>query len=312
MNASLKDWALYYAEKGLAVFPLEERGKRPITKNGCKAATTNKEQIAEWWSRYPNSNIGIATGRPSGGLVVIDLDEDEEKDKHGYEVLKEWQRSHEDLPETWQSITGRGGYHLFFKDTAHNQNRVNLYDGIDIRGDGGYIVAPPSVHENGRRYEWEIAPEDQEIASVNSVVANFLLGTLTEKRTEEFQEPESIPKGQRVATLIKLIGSQRAKGLSTEAIRAAVRAENEARCIPPLTDQELEREVFPSLKRDWKSDNPYTNQAVCDRGKRARLVDKRLCSQISDYITCRRWREWKNNGLVRAGRSRKRGKENIS
>ena len=174
MNASLKDWALYYAEKGLAVFPLEERGKRPITKNGCKAATTNKEQIAEWWSRYPNSNIGIATGRPSGGLVVIDLDEDEEKDKHGYEVLKEWQRSHEDLPETWQSITGRGGYHLFFKDTAHNQNRVNLYDGIDIRGDGGYIVAPPSVHENGRRYEWEIAPEDQEIASVNSVVANFL------------------------------------------------------------------------------------------------------------------------------------------
>ena len=79
MNASLKDWALYYAEKGLAVFPLEERGKRPITKNGCKAATTNKEQIAEWWSCYPNSNIGIATGRPSGGLVVIDLDEDEEK-----------------------------------------------------------------------------------------------------------------------------------------------------------------------------------------------------------------------------------------
>ena len=267
MNASLKDWALYYAEKGLAVFPLEERGKRPITKNGCKAATTNKEQIAEWWSCYPNSNIGIATGRPSGGLVVIDLDEDEEKDKHGYEVLKEWQQSHEDLPETWQSITGRGGYHLFFKDTAHNQNRVNLYDGIDIRGDGGYIVAPPSVHENGRRYEWEIAPEDQEIASVNSVVADFLLGPLTEKHTEGFQEPESIPQGQRVATLIKLIGSQRAKGLSTEAIRAAVRAENEARCIPPLTDQELEREVFPSLKRDWKSDNPYTTQAVCDRGK---------------------------------------------
>src|SRR5699024_8200691 len=115
--------------------------------------------------------------------------------------------------------------------------------------------------------EWEIAPEDQEIASVNSVVADFLLGPLTEKHTEGVQEPESIPQGQRVATLIKLIGSQRAKGLSTEAIRAAVRAENEARCIPSLTDQELEREVFPSLKRDWKSDSPYTGQAVCDRGK---------------------------------------------
>ena len=271
MRTNMKEYALYYADKGLAVFPLEPRGKRPITKNGCKAATTNKDQISEWWDVHPNSNIGIATGKVSGGLLVIDLDEDEEKDKHGYEVLKEWQQANGEFPETWQSITGRGGYHLFFKDSAHNRNRANLYDGIDIRGDGGYIVAPPSVHPNGRRYEWEFSPEDQKLAIVDNVVANFLMGPLSQKDEQNFQEMENILEGQRVETLVKLIGSQRGKGLSTEAIRAAVKAENEARCTPPLTDQELEREVFPALRRDWRTEKHYA--AVSDRGK-SRIVKK--------------------------------------
>lgn len=267
MGESLKEWALYYAERGLAVFPLEARGKRPVTKSGFKAATMDREQINEWWSHYPDSNIGIATGRPSGGIVVIDLDEDEEKDKHGYEILKGWQQAHGELPETWTSITGRGGYHFFFKDSAHNQCKGGLYDGVDIRGDGGYIVAPPSIHPNGRRYEWEVGPGDQEIAKVNDIVAKFLLGPPKEITRQDFQEPEMIREGERVSTLIRLIGSQRAKGLSTEAIRAAVQAENGARCIPPLTEQELIREVFPALSREWRVEKPYTERAVCDGGK---------------------------------------------
>lgn len=260
---TLKEWALYYAELGLAIFPLEVCGKRPATSNGFKAATTDKERIAKWWNSHPDSNIGIATGAPSGGLVVIDLDEDEEKDKHGYEVLKEWQQAHGELPETWQSITGRGGYHLFFKDSARTPCKVGLYDGVDIRGDGGYIVAPPSIHPNGHAYEWEIAPEDQEIAQVNDTVARFLSEPSKAPTGQGFKESATIPEGERVNTLVKLIGSQKAKGLSTEAIRAAVQAENQARCIPPLTDKELEKEVFPALKRDWKTERPY----VYDGGK---------------------------------------------
>lgn len=112
MTATLKKWALYYAGRGLAVFPLRPRDKRPATENGCKAATTNEQQIADWWDRYPDCNIGIATGSLSGGLVVIDLDIDEEKGINGYDSLKAWQRENGELPETWQSITGRGGYHL--------------------------------------------------------------------------------------------------------------------------------------------------------------------------------------------------------
>lgn len=99
---TLKEWALHYADLGLAVFPLRPQDKRPATENGCKAATTNKEQIAAWWDRRPGDNIGIATGSISGGLVVIDLDIDEDKGKNGYEVLRDWQREHGELPDTAQ------------------------------------------------------------------------------------------------------------------------------------------------------------------------------------------------------------------
>ena len=83
MPETLKEWALYYADVGLAVFPLRSRDKRPATENGCKAATTNKQQISDWWDKHPDSNIGIATGSVSGGLLVIDLDVDENKGVNG-------------------------------------------------------------------------------------------------------------------------------------------------------------------------------------------------------------------------------------
>ena len=116
--ASMKEWALRYAHLGLAVFPVKEKGKAPATPHGCKDATTDALQIETWWNINPQHNIGIATGSRSGGLVVIDLDIDEEKGKNGYETLKEWQKEHGDLPETWISITGNGGYHYFYRDTA--------------------------------------------------------------------------------------------------------------------------------------------------------------------------------------------------
>lgn len=146
---SMKEWALYYAELGLAVFPLAYRNKVPAIEGGCKAATTEKSKIERWWNQNPRYNIGIATGNKSNGLVVIDLDVDKNKGIDGYEVLRDWQNKHGELPETWQSITGRGGYHYFYKDTITHSNKVGLYEGVDIRGEGGYIVAPPSVHPNG-------------------------------------------------------------------------------------------------------------------------------------------------------------------
>lgn len=259
---NMKEWALHYAEMGLAVFPLACRDKVPAVVDGCKAATTERTTIERWWDKNPRYNIGIATGNKSSGLVVIDLDVDKNKGIDGYDVLRDWQNKHGKLPETWQSITGRGGYHYFYKDAIVHSNRVGLYEGVDIRGEGGYIVAPPSVHPNGNIYEWEQGPEEYEIAQVDNIVNDFLKGEKQRRDSEHktnFKVPELIPEGKRVDTIVRLIASLRTKGLDDDAIKAAVRVENEKRCNPPLKEKELEKAVFPALKRDWQVNSPYYN-----------------------------------------------------
>ena len=259
---NMKEWALHYAEMGLAVFPLACRDKVPAVVDGCKAATTERTTIERWWDKNPQYNIGIATGNKSSGLVVIDLDVDKNKGIDGYDVLRDWQNKHGKFPETWQSITGRGGYHYFYKDAIVHSNRVGLYEGVDIRGEGGYIVAPPSVHPNGNIYEWEQGPEEYEIAQVDNIVNDFLKGEKQRRDSEHktnFKVPELIPEGKRVDTIVRLIASLRTKGLDDDAIKAAVRVENEKRCNPPLKEKELEKAVFPALKRDWQVNSPYYN-----------------------------------------------------
>ena len=196
---SMKEWALYYAELGLAVFPLAYRNKVPAIEGGCKAATTEKSKIERWWNQNPRYNIGIATGNKSNGLVVIDLDVDKNKGIDGYEVLRDWQNKHGELPETWQSITGRGGYHYFYKDTITHSNKVGLYEGVDIRGEGGYIVAPPSVHpkQNMSAVD-DYIKENAEIHKFAAEVARIISGIP--------QMPEFSSEGISVADASKLIG----------------------------------------------------------------------------------------------------------
>ena len=116
MKKSMKEWALYYASLGLAVFPVKPHGKAPLTEHGCKDASREEAQIERWWARWPSAGIGIATGEASGGLLVIDLDVDEDKGIDGRESLRRWEMVHGPLPgNTWLSITGRGGYHYFYR-----------------------------------------------------------------------------------------------------------------------------------------------------------------------------------------------------
>ena len=258
MVYSMKDCALKYAVVlGLPVFPLKPKGKTPLTRHGFKEATTNPKQISAWWDNEPMANIGIATGGPAG-LLVIDLDVDEEKGIDGRETLRKWEGQHGKLPDhTWLAITGRGGYHYFYHDPFGSRSGTGLYEGIDIRGDGGYIVAPPSVHPNGRRYEWEQSPEEFPLVEAGPRVNEFLHPAPEKWGKSPLRIPDQIPEGGRVNAMVKLTCSLQSKGLSDEAIRTAVRAENEEKCIPPLTDQELEKEVFPALKRYEKGTQPY-------------------------------------------------------
>lgn len=126
-------------------------GKHPRTPNGCKAATTDLAQITAWWTRWPNANIGLATGLASG-LVVLDID----PRNHGDATFAELVERHGDLPATPALRTGGDGFHLYFR--RPNEPRVAgrpLGAGVDVKADGGYVVAHSSLHVAGKRYEFQ-------------------------------------------------------------------------------------------------------------------------------------------------------------
>ena len=142
--------ALRYADLGWHVFPLAPGQKIPITTHGVKDATTDKRQIEEWWAKWPNANIALACGQ-KGGVYVIDVDISAARDINGVKSLREFPA----LPRTIRQNTPRGGFHAFFKSGNPPANRNSFRPGIDIRGDGYYVVIAPSVHPNGKKYAWE-------------------------------------------------------------------------------------------------------------------------------------------------------------
>lgn len=241
--------ALHFAQDlGWAVFPVSEKTKKPYTPHGCKDAKKDPQAIKAWWKRHPNASIGIATGSPSH-LLVIDLDIDENKGLDGMRELREWEHDHKELPETVSAITGRGGSHLYFKYDGSEKygNRAGILDGIDVRGDGGYVIAPPSLHPNGTEYQWENDPDDTKMSGITDTVKEFL--SIGHTATQEtFKLPDKIGAGKRNDTIYRLACSMQSKGASDEAILAACSSENKARCTPPLTDDEVEKLVGSALK----------------------------------------------------------------
>lgn len=246
---SMYDAAIEYAKKGFAVFPLKYRDKVPLTRNGCKDATTDAAQIKAWWQQYPNANIGLATGSVSQNIFVIDLDIDEDRGIDGYHSLEDWQREHGDFPETWTAITGRGGYHLYYRGNGKIKNRAGIIDGVDIRGNGGYVVAPPSIHKNGNRYEWEYSPDEFELAKADNNVMYFLNHD-DHRQSASFTMPNIVSAGQRNQMLFRFACMMQAKGASDQSVFAATMAENESSCSPPLTEQEVRIIVSSATKYD--------------------------------------------------------------
>ena len=250
--------AVWYAENGFAVFPLRARGKRPATQHGVNDWTDDAESVRKWWEKHPDHNIGIACGTPSGGLLVLDFDVDEEKDKDGLATLYAWERSHGELPETAVAITGRGGMHYLYRtDRTNIHPSANPDLSVDVRSDGSYIVAPPSVHENGRRYEWQDSPEDTPIATANGNVYDFLDHVQrngghdeTRKPNGKFKLPDEIKQGGRDNTLYRYACHLRAIGRSDEEITASVAGVNAMRCKPPMPAGDIERIVRSACRHD--------------------------------------------------------------
>jgi hypothetical protein len=134
---SLLEAAKAYAARGWAVFPLRPGTKLPATTHGCKDASTDPYVINTWWTQNPEYGIGLATGSASG-LVVLDFDK-----KTG--GLETWDQLSSDLPTTMTVATQNGGAHLYFASAESSiRNKAGLLPGMDIRGEGGYVVAPPT------------------------------------------------------------------------------------------------------------------------------------------------------------------------
>lgn len=183
--------ALEYADRGWPVFPCHPGNKRPLVAGdkdaegkaipktgGVKKATTDRQQIRDWWKRWPNALIGCATGV---AFNVVDFDprtDDTTGEVFTLERLKADVEAQigAALPKTLHSITQSGGVHLFFAlpddGGAPITNRGNLPLHVDVRGRGGYVIVPPSVMESGKLYRWRgspstpIAPMPAELVAV--------------------------------------------------------------------------------------------------------------------------------------------------
>jgi len=150
--------ALNYTTDHTPVFPVNFADKHPLCPHGLKDATLDEGQIRTWWRIYPCAMIGIPTG-PRSGVWVLDVDLDDSRGIDGRETMARLESEHGSLPLTLCSITPRGGQHRVFRWTGINirSSTAKIGPGIDVRGDGGYFVAPPSVRVDGMSYRWEDA-----------------------------------------------------------------------------------------------------------------------------------------------------------
>lgn len=241
MNATGK-LALFYASKGIDVFPLQAGNKIPFKDFAWdERASHDQTVITNWFEGpYEKANLGIACGARSG-IVVLDVD----KDHGGLESLEALENTHGKLPDTPRSRTGSGGMHIVFKhpgvEVRNSAGKIGA--GLDVRGDGGYIVAPPSIHPNGTRYQWDEAYKPSETPLTD--IPAWLLEMMTAKQPEqatpkedsnqaEETQTDKIPQGKRNQVLTSLAGTMRKRGMSVEAICTALLIENNTRFIRGL------------------------------------------------------------------------------
>jgi P4 family phage/plasmid primase-like protien len=167
----LLEAALMYAGLGIRVLPLRAGTKLPQTDHGVLDASDDLDVIRGWWARWPKANVGLACGLTPAGwrLVVVDIDLHNPAED-GLEAWADMVRAAGgEVPNTPRSLTPSGGIHVLLRmdDEVRNSAAANFPAGIDIRGDGGYIVAPPSIHPNGQPYCWEdyVGPDELPVAT---------------------------------------------------------------------------------------------------------------------------------------------------
>lgn len=257
--------ALDLANRGWPVFPVHtvrkgqcscgkpecrNVGKHPMTEHGLKDATIDPATIDGWGAKCPDANVGLATGQGSR-LVVLDVD----PGHGGDESLRDLVARIGTLPDTVEVKTGGGGRHLYF---AHPCNGLKIrtivelagLPGLDIRGDGGYVVAPPSQHVSGSRYEWEASshPDDVALAQMPVGLLALILANEGHSHKGAASVGGMIAERLRNTTLTRMAGALRHQGANQQAIEAALISINATQSTPLLPEEEV-RSIARSVAR---------------------------------------------------------------
>lgn len=191
---------MFYTERNIKVFPVKRQDKKPLCANGFKSATTNKVVLQEWNKKFPDCNIGIPTGLINN-IFVVDVD-----GKQGFESLNRLELVYGKLDAP--TVTTGKGMHLYFKIPENIELKCStskIADHIDIRANGGYVVAPPSIHENGHKYIWENFALNQDFPEAPSWLISLITNTKKEHSPVSgvLEEIASAPEGERNDTLYK-------------------------------------------------------------------------------------------------------------
>ena len=225
-------------------------GKHPLgdlVPRGLLDATTDPVVVGQWWALWPDANLGVRTGAPSG-VLVLDVD-----GEAGVAALAALESRHRPIPPTWSVATGRGRHHYFRHPARPVKSSVNrLGEGLDVRADGAYVVAPPSRHASGRRYAWERGrdPWTGPLAAAPDWLIDLAEagGIAPAGGAPPLRPDEVIGEGRRNDTLASLAGTMRRRGFLEPSILAALLEENRLRCRPPLPDADVAR-IAASVSR---------------------------------------------------------------
>ncbi len=278
----LLDAALKYVSLGWSVIPLysvhgglcscrnsncQDQGKHPrVTWTPHQSRRATEGDVREWWRRWPDANIGVVTGAISG-LIVLDVD-----GERGRETLASMGL---EVPLTVCAMTGGGGWHHYLTHPGrdHRNTQSDVGPKIDTRGDGGYVVAPPSRHLSGTNYGWieGCGPDEMQPALAPEWLLD-IKGTDRDEGHRTGDSPvEKVPEGRRNAHLASFAGVMRRRGATYSVINAALQAENQERCHPPLAAEEASA-VAASISQ-YPPGGPYDIEMACtDLGNAARMV----------------------------------------